>query len=109
MVEEKNLYGHPGCLGMDKRERRNLLSHFNSDSWTCKQKKHAWIHAYFTGNRTGFALMLIHLNDCDGTGEDKQIMTDIFNKISTIWSVKPTDSECMLGVSEDHLPTESLS
>ena len=43
--------------------------------------------------------MLIHTDDCDGAGEDEQILSDIFSKINLIWTIKLTDSEYMLGIS----------
>ena len=43
--------------------------------------------------------MLIHTDDCDGIGEDQEILTAVFDKLNQIWSVKLTDPEYMLGVS----------
>ena len=39
------------------------------------------------------AYLFIHTDDCDGAGEDEQILQGIFNKINQIWKVKPTDPE----------------
>ena len=100
MVMRKNLYGHPGAARAWTRERdQQLLKHFNEEGWTCTQSNMDPCLFKFTDRREKFALMLIHTDDCDGAGEDEQILTEIFVKINTIWSIKPTDPEYMLGIS----------
>lgn len=72
-VPPGELYGHPAAARAWTRERdEQLKKHFNKDGWTDPRGKRA--------------LMLIHTDDCDGAGEDEQIMDAI-------------DSEYMLGVS----------
>ena len=100
MVMRKNLYGHPGAARAWTRERdQQLLKHFNEEGWTCTQSNMDPCLFKFTDRREKFALMLIHTDDCDGAGEDEQILSEIFVKINTIWSIKPTDPEYMLGIS----------
>jgi hypothetical protein len=100
MIMRKNLYGHPGAARAWTRERdQQLLKHFNEDGWACTQSRMDPCLFKFTDLRGKFAFMLIHTDDCDGAGEDEQILTDIFRKINTIWKVKPTDPEYMLGIS----------
>lgn len=73
MIMRKNLYGHPAAARAWTRERdTQLLKHFNQTGWTDQRGKKAWL--------------LIHTDDCDGVGEDDQILDAI-------------DPEYMLGVS----------
>ena len=100
MIMRKNLYGHPGAARAWTRERdQQLLKHFNTDGWTCTQSTMDPCLFKFTDQRSKLAIMLIHTDDCDGAGEDEQILSDIFSKINLIWTIKLTDSEYMLGIS----------
>jgi site-specific DNA-cytosine methylase len=100
MVMRKNLYGHPGAARAWTSERdEQLLKHFNEDGWTCKQAKMDPCLFIITDRRGKAAYLLIHTDDCDGAGEDDQIMDEIFTKINEIWEVKIIDPEYMLGVS----------
>ena len=100
MIMRKNLYGHPAAARAWTKERdTQLLSHFNSEGWTCMQSRMDPCLFTFTDQRGKRAWMLIHTDDCDGAGEDEQIMKAIFDKINDIWRVKLTDPEYMLGVS----------
>ena len=95
----KNLYGHPAAARAWTAERDDkMLSHFNTNGWTCKQTTMDPCLFAFTDSRGKRAWMLIHTDDCDGAGEDDEILEAIFNKLNDIWSVKIVDDEYMLGV-----------
>jgi site-specific DNA-cytosine methylase len=116
MIMRRNLYGHPAAARAWTRERDSqLLKHFNEDGWTCTQTRMDPCLFLITDRRGKRAWMLIHTDDCDGAGEDEQIMTAIYDKINDIWSVKSTDSEYMLGISrkltytKDHISSIELT
>jgi hypothetical protein len=100
MIMRKNLYGHPAAARAWTRERdTQLLKHFNQTGWTCTQSRMDPCLFTLTDQRGKKAWLLIHTDDCDGVGEDDQILDAIYSKINDIWSVKLTDPEYMLGVS----------
>ena len=108
MIMRKNLYGHPAAARAWTKERdTQLLNHFNCEGWTCKQSRMDPCLFTFTDQKGKRAWMLIHTDDCDGAGEDQEIMQAIFNKINDIWKVKLTDPEYMLGVSRKMTYTDN--
>ena len=99
MIMRKNLYGHPAAARAWTAERDDkMLSHFNTNGWTCKQTTMDPCLFAFTDSRGKRAWVLIHTDDCDGAGEDDEILEAIFSKLNDIWSVKIVDDEYMLGV-----------
>ena len=113
MVMRKNLYGHPAAARAWERERNTqLLTAFNKAGWTCKSPRMDPCLFAITDPRGKRAWVLIHTDDCDSAGEDEKILNDIFDKLNDIWSIKPTDSEYMLGIvrkiTYDHNKIQSI-
>jgi hypothetical protein len=100
MIMRRNLYGHPAAGRSWEMERNSkLLTHFNTNNWKCKRLFMDPCMFQFTSPEGKYAWAIIHTDDIDAAGQGDTILTQIFEIINRIWSIKETDSEYMLGIS----------
>ena len=102
MILRKNLYGHPAAGRQFGKQRDSVLQlRFNEKGWTCQRTRMdpcLWLIKREYENKMQWALLLIHVDDCDIAGTTQLIVTDVIDVCKTIWKIKEVDPEYMLGV-----------
>ena len=97
MILMKNLYGDPAAGRRWSTQRdEKLLSTFSHQGWSIKRTIMDPC-LFFIKNADQFMLLSIHTDDCDAVASNDTIL-DSFEKIAnSIWTLKPTSPEYMLG------------
>lgn len=102
MILRKNLYGRPDAGRLFGQQRdATLLDRFNKGGWQCKSMRMDPCLFLVTRDYSGvkqWALLLIHVDDCDIAGTSQTVIDDVMRVCKTIWDCSEVDPGYMLGV-----------
>ena len=128
-ILRRNLYGHPAAAYAWSAHRDGeILRLFNNDQWTCHQAEmdpclFHFIRKYKVHGKPvtdtmrqvldqpelSQAWVLIHTDDLDANGTDKEILDCIFKTLDERWSIKTENQILCLASTEKHQRTNKAT